>query len=283
MSSDPASLVDGKETTGSVPGDLSVAKATRKSQTEAQAKEDNSKDTPPSSAIESSDQPSLFFSWNAKNPKIHNLKRALQEAAALNGLKYDESTWGHAGSPNIVAVILEKIRRASVFVADVTPVATLDNGEGVMNTNVAIEYGYACANMDNSRIILLKNHDSQQRFAFDIAAQRVSPVNSAASDIVGTLSGYVAASLSQSTSEVLRVVARVFARQQVVSPAEVRDAFQKIFSGQLSSFKVLSIPRRIYDELENKLENYRHMLTISHIDRRNSVDEPVVDLVVTKA
>ena len=66
-------------------------------------------------------------------------------------------TQGIAGSPDIVATILEKIDAASVFVADVTPIALSPTGKAVANPNVLIELGYAKKSLGLTRVILVWN------------------------------------------------------------------------------------------------------------------------------
>jgi hypothetical protein len=114
--------IDGKETQGSVPGDLGVAQLTQESQDAADARDTATADKlkmDTAAAAASSDaqgfeqggaRNTLFFSWNSKNPHTGALKVALRAAATNVGLKYDESTQDEAGSPNIVDVILKKMR-----------------------------------------------------------------------------------------------------------------------------------------------------------------------------
>jgi hypothetical protein len=66
-------------------------------------------------------------------------------------------TKGVAGSPDIVATILEKIDAAAVFVADVTPIANSPTGKAVANPNVLIELGYAKKSLGLQRIIQVWN------------------------------------------------------------------------------------------------------------------------------
>lgn len=87
----------------------------------------------------------------------------------------DHDTFGVSGSPRIADKILEKIREAAVFVADITPIATTKGGKRVPNPNVMLELGYALKVMDVERIILIGN----QRFGaaldhmpFDLKAWR---------------------------------------------------------------------------------------------------------------
>lgn len=69
----------------------------------------------------------------------------------------DHDTFGVGGSPRIADKILEKIRAAAVFVADITPIATTKSGKRVPNPNVMLELGYALRVMEVERIILIGN------------------------------------------------------------------------------------------------------------------------------
>ena len=228
--------IDGKETQGSVPGDLGVAQQTQESQDAADARDtataDKLKMDSAAAAASSSDaqgfeqgaRNTLFFSWNSKNPHTGALKAALRAAAANVGLAYDESTQDEAGSPNIVDTILKKIASASVFVADITPVAQLpESNEGVMNTNVAIEYGYARAKLHHSRVILLVNKDSVAQHAFDVRTQRYSPVNPKDPKLVDMLTNYVRSSVHQGRDEIVRIVVAALSRTDLHNPPDVRN------------------------------------------------------------
>lgn len=72
-------------------------------------------------------------------------------------LQIDHDTEGVAGSPPIAETILQKIREAAVFIADVTPVGTTPGGKRVPNPNVMIELGYAMKVLGQKRIILVMN------------------------------------------------------------------------------------------------------------------------------
>lgn len=101
----------------------------------------------------------VFWSWQSDRrgkTNRHVIKRALEKAISeLNEkdelrepgedreLQLDHDTKGMPGMPEIAATVMEKIDSATVFVAEVTPVARTDNGKDVMNPNVALELGYA--------------------------------------------------------------------------------------------------------------------------------------------
>jgi hypothetical protein len=115
----------------------------------------------------------IFWSWQSDHDgKIsrHLVREALELAAAnMNEdlaveepereVSVDHDRKGVPGSPDLAAVILEKIRTSDVFVADVTPVGATANEppKKLMNPNVAIELGYALHNITDRRLIMVMN------------------------------------------------------------------------------------------------------------------------------
>ena len=115
----------------------------------------------------------IFWSWQSDHDgsvSRHLIREALELAAAsLNDelaveepereVSVDHDRKGVPGSPDLAAIILEKIRASDVFVADVTPVgATPKNPpKKLMNPNVAIELGYALHSITDRRLIMVMN------------------------------------------------------------------------------------------------------------------------------
>lgn len=108
----------------------------------------------------------IFWSWQSDlDPRVTRNIVRVALAAAIDDLhaELDErhemtsDTQGIAGSPDIVATILEKIDAATVFVADVTPIALSPTGKAVANPNVLIELGYAKKSLGLTRVILVWN------------------------------------------------------------------------------------------------------------------------------
>lgn len=108
----------------------------------------------------------IFWSWQSDlDPRVtRNLIRdALASAIEDLHAELDErheltsDTQGVAGSPDIVATILEKIDAATVFVGDVTPIAISASGKAVANPNVLIELGYAKKALGLNRVIMVWN------------------------------------------------------------------------------------------------------------------------------
>ncbi|HKC03393.1 MAG TPA: hypothetical protein VKC17_08825 [Sphingomicrobium sp.] len=102
---------------------------------------------------------------------IDELQADLEERVELTS-----DTKGVAGSPDIVATILEKIDACAVFVADVTPIAISHTGKAVANPNVLIELGYAKKSLGLNRIVLLWNTafegTTPERLPFDMRTRR---------------------------------------------------------------------------------------------------------------
>lgn len=94
----------------------------------------------------------VFYSWQADTPRDIGkefIRKALD--AAVSSLEVDEperpeidqDTAGVLGSPVIAEAIFQKIREAGVVVADVTLTGQTPGGKWLINSNVAIELGYA--------------------------------------------------------------------------------------------------------------------------------------------
>lgn len=94
----------------------------------------------------------IFYSWQADTDRRVS-KDFIREAldAAVADLEVDEAgrptvdqdTEGVLGSPVIANTILEKIDRSKVVVADVTLTGRTERGKALVNSNVAIELGFA--------------------------------------------------------------------------------------------------------------------------------------------
>lgn len=110
----------------------------------------------------------IFYAWQAQRPEKWNrylieeaLDRALKDLAqddqTPTQFTLDQDARDALGAPEISAIILRKIEKCSVFVADVTPVGTLVNGRATPNPNVLFELGYAWHTIGENRIILVLN------------------------------------------------------------------------------------------------------------------------------
>ncbi|MES2904795.1 MAG: hypothetical protein V4696_11470 [Pseudomonadota bacterium] len=104
---------------------------------------------------------------------IDKLAASLEEAERP---EIDHDTRGVPGTPEIATTILSKIDQATIFVADVTPIAISPTGKHLANPNVLIELGYAKKALSTARMILVWNtaiHQSTpEDLPFDLRHRR---------------------------------------------------------------------------------------------------------------
>jgi hypothetical protein len=136
----------------------------------------------------------VFWSWQADTrgkTSRHFVRGAL--ADAIKGLKQpedveepleretrealhlDHDRQDVPGSPELAPTIFGKIDRAAVFVADVTLVAQMEGEDGgankkLINSNVAIEYGYAVRALGDESILMVQNvhYGEREELPFDL-------------------------------------------------------------------------------------------------------------------
>lgn len=137
----------------------------------------------------------IFWSWQSDTPGNigrHFVRAALLEAIAeLKGaedidepttaenresMHLDQDRQGVRGSPDLANLIFSKILKAAVFVADVTPVATIPAQnerpeKRNMNPNVAIELGFALHALTDDRLLMVLNehYGDRKYLPFDLA------------------------------------------------------------------------------------------------------------------
>ena len=129
----------------------------------------------------------IFYSWQSDTPrKIGQtlIRDALQMAIAdlaadldLNEAdrpELDHDTKGVLGSPGIFEPILEKIDDCDVFVADVTIVGNTSSGKALINSNVAVELGYALKSKGYEALLLIMNkgYGDAEKLPFDLRHRR---------------------------------------------------------------------------------------------------------------
>jgi hypothetical protein len=125
-------------------------------------------------------QMKVFWSWQSDTPgKIgrHFIRERLNEAIAelkeaseieereerelLAEMHLDHDRQGISGSPGLAELIQDKIRQATVFVADVTPVGEAiafgdeDQRKKLINSNVAIELGYSLGALGDRKLLMV--------------------------------------------------------------------------------------------------------------------------------
>jgi len=128
----------------------------------------------------------VFYSWQSDSPSETN-RNAIRAALRVASSKleesskwrilYDEATRGSAGSPNIPATILEKIKACDVFVCDITTInsAATDAPRKTPNPNVLFELGYAVSQLGWSRVVMVINEafGTPKDAPFDIDRHRI--------------------------------------------------------------------------------------------------------------
>ncbi|GAB9084660.1 hypothetical protein [Bradyrhizobium diazoefficiens] len=143
----------------------------------------------------------VFWAWQSDHPRNISrdvIREALEEAIdhlkesrevveapeqSRGEIHLDHDTKGLTGSPDVARSILEKIAAAKVFVGDVTPVGKSPDkvgnegtrpGRPLINSNVAIEYGYAMHKLGDNAIIGVTNtaFGRPEDLPFDIIHKR---------------------------------------------------------------------------------------------------------------
>ncbi|MCZ7888919.1 hypothetical protein [Agrobacterium salinitolerans] len=130
----------------------------------------------------------VFWSWQADTPGDsgrHFIRKALDAAveklkqgneiaeADRDALHLDHDRKGLSGSPDLAPAILAKIRASQVFIADVTSIGIVDAGGGkkkVINSNVAIELGFAAGTIGDDKILMVQNtfYGGREDLPFDL-------------------------------------------------------------------------------------------------------------------
>jgi len=99
------------------------------------------------------------------------------EREAREAIHLDHDGKGIGGSPDLAPTIFQKITQASVFVADVTIVGEStaprrpdEPPKKLINSNVAIEYGYALHALTDAHILMVQNvyYGSRDELPFDL-------------------------------------------------------------------------------------------------------------------
>lgn len=115
----------------------------------------------------------IFFCWQATTPGNKSyISSCLKDAIGdFPDYEYDEATRGKRGAVDINESILEKIDEASLFVADISKILEeIAPNNKLINSNVALEVGYALAKMPRENWALIFNKDSgdADKLPFDI-------------------------------------------------------------------------------------------------------------------
>ena len=120
-----------------------------------------------------------FFVRDALSDAINQLKEEL-DILDRESIHLDQDRQGVPGSPDLAATIFEKIKESEVFVADVTLVGKtaelspkldqLASGKKLINSNVAIELGYALCALTDRKVLLVfnSNFGGHEELPFDL-------------------------------------------------------------------------------------------------------------------
>ncbi len=163
----------------------------------------------------------IFYSWLSELPNKTNrgyIKDCLEKAikqlnqeASLE-LSLDRDTQGKSGSPDIAESIFGKIEEADVFVCDVT-LCSEDKEKGYINSNVAIELGYAAGVLGWDRIVCVFNehYGPVTDLPFDLRSRRILPYNKGGdsdtekSSLIQTLKVALQSGLDQADSKLQEI------------------------------------------------------------------------------
>ena len=128
---------------------------------------------------------SVFFAWQLDTPSEQNksfIWNAVLEATARSAIdalpelspRPESDAQGISGSPNIIQTIFRRISECSVFICDLSFVATTTSGKKIPNPNVLIELGFAAKAIGWERTILVLNNafGESKELPFDILQHR---------------------------------------------------------------------------------------------------------------
>ena len=131
----------------------------------------------------------IFFSWQSDlDTKTHrnfiekcvrkSIKSLNKENELHIFLEYDRDTLGLLGSPDISSSIFDKIKKCTLFIADISNITSSAN-RSIPNPNVLIELGYAINILGWEKIICFFdiNTGSIEQLPFDIRQKRILAFN----------------------------------------------------------------------------------------------------------
>jgi hypothetical protein len=111
-----------------------------------------------------------FLVRDALNDAIEKLRAGNDVEDAPRNVHLDHDVKDVPGTPDLVRTILAKIEKSEVVVADVTIVGKTEVGKGLVNSNVAIELGYAFHACTDERAVLVfnKHYGKHEELPFDL-------------------------------------------------------------------------------------------------------------------
>ncbi|MDP3265741.1 MAG: hypothetical protein Q8M39_02820 [Sulfuricurvum sp.] len=126
----------------------------------------------------------IFYSWQSDLPNNTNrnviedsIKKALenfQDSFKLE-LSFDKDTNGIIGTPEIVDTIFQKIRKSTIFIADISIINKDSSDRKTSNPNVLFELGFAFSSLGSEKIICIYNTDygKIEDLPFDLRQKRI--------------------------------------------------------------------------------------------------------------
>ena len=185
----------------------------------------------------------VFYSWQSDLPNGTNrgfILGALKQAAkavrsdAAVGIDpvVDRDTAGVAGSPEIAAVIFEKIAQADIFVPDVSLVTPPGSKRPSPNPNVLLELGFAISRLDWDRVVMVMNtaFGEPALLPFDLRGHRVVTYN--CSDKPGAVKTHERRSLEKKLTEAITTILLEQASIKDTEDGKNLDSFQA-YAGEL--------------------------------------------------
>lgn len=188
----------------------------------------------------------VFYSWQSDHRPTNNyIKMALDEAVSKiseETIVVDRDTQGVQGAVSIVDVILEKISKSDIFLADLSIIGSA-NERSIVNQNVLFELGYAVGKLNFDNIILVANRDLGpiETLPFDIRNRRIASFSldherkqpSLAKSLANILRDYVDNGISTASATEKYALPKV--KPHDYNSYEARDAWVKELLKNLSS------------------------------------------------
>lgn len=129
----------------------------------------------------------VFYSWqsdlssktnrNVIEKAINAAIKRVNEASDTQADQYvlDKDTLNEPGSPDIVEIIIKKINTCSLFVGDISPIASSKSGKAMPNSNVLFESGYFVGNKGFDRAVFVFNdaYAPVESLPFDLKTKRI--------------------------------------------------------------------------------------------------------------
>jgi hypothetical protein len=207
----------------------------------------------------------------------------VEEAVRKSGLEVDSDTKGEPGSPPIVETIFRKIDGASIFVPDLTFVATRADGRPSPNPNVLIEYGWALKSLTHARVVPVMNtHYGQptaETMPFDMRHLRHPIQFNLTPDANANRRHEVREQLSRELESAIRVIVERLGLVsqtpkpfQAMEPVVGKSRFRSIGVALGKTYPFLTEePRNIF--LADGATMWLRIMPVAHLDRTWSSSE----------